>query len=257
MKELKIKINVLKRVAIVVAVLLVAIFILAKAENFIKVKEYDGISLVINNKNVTERLKHEIKIENNIIYLSMDDIENFFDKYIYIEEETNEIITTYDDKIASIGFDANKMTLNGSVKKINASAQNMQDTVYLPISEMLEVYNVELLNIEETRTIVLDSLDREQVKATIKSKVTLKNNNETLSKTVDKLQKGSSVVIINAENIKEEKWVKVRAENGKIGYIKTNKLENITTVRNAEVEQKQIEGAIKGYVNAGYRIGRP
>ncbi len=264
MKDRKINKNVIKRVAIVLAILLVAIFILVKAENFIKVKEIDGISLVINSKNVTERLKHDIKIQDGIIYVSMDDMENFFDKYIYIEEETNEVITTYNDKIASIGFDANKMTLNGSVKKTNASAIKDGETVYLPISEMLDVYNVELANIEESRTITLDSLDRKQVKASVKSKVTVKNNNEVFSKTVEKIEKGSTVIIIDIESIAEQnKWVKVRTENGKIGYIKTNKLENITTVREEVLKQKQITGKVNmfwdyfsEYVKAPDRTGQ-
>ena len=264
MKQRKININVVKRIAIVLAILLVAIFILVKAENFIKVKEIDGISLVINNKNVTERLKHDIKIQDEIIYVSIDDMKNFFDKYIYIEEETNEVITTYNNKIASIGFDVNKMTLNGSVKKTNASVIKDGETVYLPISEMLEVYNIELTNIRESRTVTLDSLDRKQVKANVKSKVTVKNNDEVFSKTVEKIEKGSTVIIINAETISDgTKWVKVRTENGKIGYIKTNKLENITTVREEVVQQKQITGKVNmfwdyfsEYVKAPDRTGQ-
>jgi len=264
MKDGKINKNVIKRVAIVIAILIIAIFILAKAGDFIKVKEVEGTNLVINNRNVTERLKHDVKIQDNIIYVSMDDMENFFDKYIYIEEETNEVITTYNDKIASIGFEANKMTLNGSVKKTNASAIKEGETVYLPISEMLEVYNIELKNIEEAETITLDSLDRKQVTATVKSKVTVKNNNETFSKTVEKISKGSTVIVIDTEAVSEgSKWVKVRTENGKIGYIKTNKIENITTVREEEIKQKQITGKVNmfwdyfsEYVKAPDRTGQ-
>jgi len=263
MKERKININVIKRVAIVIAILFVAIFILAKAENFIKVKEYDGISLVINNKNVTERLKNDVIIKNDIIYVSIDDMENFFDKYIYVEEETNEVITTYDNKIASIGFESNRMTVNGSVKKTNASAIKSEETVYLPISEMLEVYNIELTNIEESRIVTLDSLDRKQVKAKVKANVTVKNNNENFSKTVEKISKGESVIVIDNEDIENKKWVKVRTENGKIGYIKTSKLENITIVRESLIKQKQITGKINmfwdyfsEYVKAPDRTGQ-
>ena len=244
MKEIKININknVIKRVAIVLTILLAVIFILVMAQNFTKEKADDTISLVINNRNVTERLKHDIKMEDGIIYVSMDDMKNFFDKYIYIEDETNEIITTYDDKIASIGFDANKMTVNGSVKKTNASAINNEEVYYLPISEMLDVYNVELENIEDTNTITLDSLDRKKVTATVKSKASVKSQRKTLSRLIDKAEKNSTVTVI--EEIEDKKWVKVRTENGKIGYIKTNKLENITTVREEEIEQKQITGKV-------------
>ena len=198
--------NVIKRVAIVLTILLAVIFILVMAQNFTKEKANDTISLVINNRNVTERLKHDIKIEDGIIYVSMDDMKNFFDKYIYIEDETNEIITTYDDKIASIGFDAYKMTVNGSVKKTNSSAIKDGETVYMPISEMLEVYNIELTNIEEAKTITLDSLDRKQVKATVKSKTSVKSQGKVLSRLIDKAEKNSTVIVI--DEIENKKWDK-------------------------------------------------
>jgi len=242
MKERNINKNVVKIAAIALAVTLVAIIIVLIVKGFMKEKTDDTIGLIINNKNVTSRLKYEVKIEDDVVYVSMDDMKNFFDKYIYIEEETNEIVTTYDDKIASIGFDANKMTVNGSVKKTNASALNDGEVVYLPISEMLEVYNIELENLEKANTITLDSLDRELVKAKVKSKTSVKSQGKMLSRLIDKAAKGSEVVVI--DDIKDKKWVKVRTENGKIGYIKTNKLENITTVREEEVKQKQITGKV-------------
>ena len=158
MKELGSKGNIIKRIFIVVLVLIAIILILLKAQDFMKEKTDDSISLIINNTNVTQRLKYEVKIENDDIYISMDDIKNFFDKYIYIEDEINEIVTTYNDKIASIGFEANKLTLNGSTKKINAHAIKENDVVYIPISEMTDVYNIEIDNIESTKVITIDSL---------------------------------------------------------------------------------------------------
>ena len=242
MKQIKINKNVIKRVAIVLMILIAIIIALIVAKNVSREKTSDKTNLIINNRDVTSGLKHDIKIEDGIIYISMNDIKNYFDKYIYIEEETNEIVTTYEDKIASIGFDANKLTLNGSVKKTNARATNDGEICYLPISEMLEVYNIELKNIEKTNTITLDSLNREQVKANLKSKVSVKSQGKILSRLIDKAEKGSEVIIIGETEGK--KWVKVRTENGKIGYIKTNKLENITTIREEKIEQKQITGKV-------------
>jgi len=260
MKDRNINKNVIKRIAIILAILLIIIFILMIAKNFAKENAEETINLIINNNNVTSRLKYEVIIDEDIVYVSIDDIENFFDKYIYIEEETDEIITTYDNKIASIGFDANKLTLNGSVKKINATAIMEEEIVYLPISEMLDVYNVEMENIE-SKTITLDSLDREQIKATVKSKTTVKNASKFFSKTADKIEKGSTVIVIDSEN--ESKWSKIRTENGKIGYIKTNKLENITTIREEEITEKQIKGKVNmfwdyfsQYVKAPDRTGQ-
>lgn len=261
MKEIKINKNVIRIVLIALAILLVAIVTLVVAQNFSKEKANSSINLVINNRNVTERLKHEIKLEDGIIYVSMDDMKNFFDKYIYLEKETNEVITTYNDKIASIGFDANKITINGSIKKTNASAMRDGEEVYLPISEMLEVYNVELKNIEATKTITLDSLDREQRKATLKSNVSIKSQGKFFSRIIDKAEKGTKVIVI--DEIEGKTWVKVRTENGKIGYVKINKLENITTVREEKTKEKQITGKVNmfweyfsQYVKAPDRTGQ-
>lgn len=264
MKERKINKNVIKRVSIVVGILFIIAIILIIAQKFTKEKTNDEISLIINNKNVTERLKNDIKIENGIIYISIDDMENFFDKYIYIEEEINEIVTTYDDKIASIGFDANRMTVNGAVKKINACAIKDGETVYLPLSEMLEVYNIELNNIEATKTITLDSLDREQTKAKLKSDVSIKSQPKLLSRIVGKAQKDSEVIVINSEDISNENgWAKIRTNNGQIGYIKTNKLDNIVKIREDEIKEKQITGKVNmfwdyfsQYVKAPDRTGQ-
>ena len=241
MKEKKININLIKLISIIIVAILLITIIIVIAKKVSNEKISDTTNLIINNRDVTSGLKHNVKIEDGIVYMSMNDLDNYFDKYIYLEKETNEIVTTYQDKIASIGFESNKITINGSVKKINAKAIMENEIYYLPISEMLDVYNIELKNIENTNTITLDSLDRKQVKATLKSKVSVKSQGKLLSRIVDKAGKGSTVIVISET---ESGWSKIRTENGIIGYVKTSKLENVTTVREEKLEQKQIEGKV-------------
>ena len=260
MKEKMKKDNVIKRIVIVLILLAVAAFILIKAQNYLKENTDETINLVINNNNVTERLKHEVKIKNGVIYLSMDDVENFFDKYIHIEEDTGEIVTTYESKIASIGFDANKITVNGSVKKIYASAIKEEEVIYLPMSEMTDVYNMEIANIEQTKIVTIDSLNREQIKAYAKSNFSVKWKNDFFSKTVDKVKKGDIVILISED---ENGWAKIRTENGEVGYVKANKLANHTTVREEWTTEQQITGKVNmfweyfsEYVQAPDRTGQ-
>ena len=233
--------NISKRIIIILILLAVTVFILIKAQNYLKESNENKINLIINNNNVTSRLKHDVKITDGIIYLSMDDIENFFDKYIYIEEEINEVVTTYDKKIASIGFDVNKITINGAIKKTNASAIRENEEVYLPISEMTDVYNMEIAYIDEKGIVTIDSLNREKINAYTKSKVSVKWKKDVFSKTVDKVRKGDIVIAISQE---DDGWTKVRTESGEIGYIKTNKLTNFTTVRENWTQEKQITGKV-------------
>ena len=231
--------NIFKRIIIVLILILLCVFILNKAKNYIIEKTANEMNLIINNRNVTEDLKHPIVKENEIIYMSMDDIENYFDKYIHIEEDINEIVTTYDKQIASIGFETNKLTLNGSTKKVQAHAIEKDEVIYLPISEMQEVYNVEMA--VSDKNITLDSLDRKQVKAYTKSNLSVKWKADFFSKTVDKVKKGD--VLIAIEDV-DKGWTRVRTQSGEVGYVKTSKLTNYTTVRDDFVEEKQIQGKV-------------
>lgn len=231
--------NILKRIIIVLILLLLSAFILNKAKNYIIETSKNEINLIINNRNVTDNLKHQVINENGIIYVSMDDIENYFDRYIHIEDEINEIVTTYDKQIASIGFETNKLTLNGSTKKTQAHAITKEEVIYLPISEMQEVYGIELSVTE--KNVVLDSLSRKQVKAYAKSNISVKWKADIFSKTVDKVKKGDILIAIE-EN--DNGWTRVRTENGEVGYVKTSKLTNYTTVREDLVEEKQIQGKV-------------
>ena len=266
MKQLNKNNKMLKRMLILLAVLFVIVFILIKAEDFIKEQQAsDKISVIINNSNKTERLKNDIRVEDGVIYMSIDDMKNFFDKYIYIEDEINEIVTTYDDKIASIGFESNKLTLNGSTKKTSAHAIKENEIVYLPISEMKDVYDIQIDNIADSKIIVIDSLEKEQVQAKTKSDVSVKAKKEGFSKTVDKIEKDNQVIVIKNNNneISEKGWTKIRTQSGMLGYVKTSKLYEITTTREAKEQTKQITGKVdmfwdyySQYVKAPDRTGQ-
>lgn len=220
----------------IVVILIIAMI----ANDFIILDHNKKTNLVINNKNVTGNLKNEVLIEDDIIYLSEADIANFFDKYIYEDEENNQMITTYEKKIATIGFEKNTININGSDKKIYAHAIKKDETVYLPISEMKDVYDIEISNIEKTKVVTMDSLEKEQKKAIVTTDVAVKSSTNFISKTVDRIKKGDSVIVVSSNN----GYTRIRTENGKIGYIKSNKLENEFTVRESMEEEKQINGKV-------------
>ena len=208
--------------------------------NYIVFDKNNRINLVINNNNITSNLKNDILIEDNIIYLSKQDVANFFDKYIYDEEESNQIVTTYNKKMATIGFEENEIIINGSKKQIYAHAIEKDGVEYLPISEMKDVYEIEIENKEDSKVITMDSLDREQRKAIVSSNLSVKSSTKLFAKTVDRIKKGDTVIVVSSEN----GYKKVRTSNGKIGYVKSNKLENEYVVREDMAEEKQVEGKV-------------
>ena len=223
---------------IIIFIVLLILFMIGN--KFVIFDKNKKINLIINNNNITSYLKNDILIEDGVIYVSKPDIKNFFDKYIYEDESENQIITTYDKKIATIGYEKNEITINGSTKNIYAKAIKKDDVVYLPISEMKDVYNIEIENLEDTKIITMDSLEREQKKAIVSSNVSVKSTTKFISKTVDRVKKGETVIVV----LSEDGFTKIRTSKGKLGYIKSNKLENEYFVRENMNEGTQIDGKV-------------
>ena len=223
-------------------ILLIIIFVILAItlNKYIIFDKNKTTNLVINNNNVTSRLKNSVLQEDGVIYLSEDDISNFFDKHIYLEKENNKIITTYNKKIAEVSLEENVININGSTKKTSAHAIEKDNTIYLPISEMTEVYDIEIGNNDEAKVITLDSLSKEQKKAIVTSSLSVKSSTNFLAKTIDRIKKGESIVVISTD----KKYSKIRTEKGKIGYIKTNKIANEYMVRDNMTDEKQIDGKV-------------
>lgn len=232
---------VLKIIVAAIFCLLLLLIILKLAPNYAKNDAYDSskINLIINNNNVTKKLKYDLfKNDKNVIYMSKKDISNYFDKYIYLEEKTNQIITTYGEKVGVLPIDKNIIKINDSEVNVLSGAIKKDSMYYLPISAMSNVYNVEIKYIKDTNILVLSSLDRELIKADVSKNTNVKYKSTILSKNVDKLKKGEKVVCI--ENLKNN-WTKIRTEDGYLGYVKTNILHNKTYIRNNIEKNKNTE----------------
>lgn len=229
-----------KKILIIIIAIILIGTIAYNISNNIIVDKNKSINLVINNKNVTSNLKKEIIIENDNIYISKQDLGNFFDKYIYEDTENNNIVTTYNNKIASISLEKNKININGSTKNTYAHAENKEGTIYIPITELEDVYGIEIKYLPDSKVLTIDSTTKEQKKGIITKNVSVKSSTKFISKTIDKVKKGSYVIVVS----EDKGYTKIRTENGKVGYVKTNKVANTVVVREEMQETKQIEGKV-------------
>ena len=230
----------IKKILIIIIAIILIGTIAYNISNNIIVDKNKSINLVINNKNVTSNLKKEIIIENDNIYISKQDLGNFFDKYIYEDTENNNIVTTYNNKIASISLEKNKININGSTKNTYAHAENKEGTIYVPITELEDVYGIEIKYLPDSKVLTIDSTSKEQKKGIITKNVSVKSSTKFISKTIDKVKKGSYVIVVS----EDKGYTKIRTENGKVGYVKTNKVANTVVVREEMQETKQIEGKV-------------
>lgn len=237
-KNKKSKFNLFFKIGVIILLLLLIFCAYKLAPNYTKNDSYakNKINLIINNNNVTKKLKKDLFInEKDVIYMSKEDIKNYFDKYIIYDEENNQIITTYGEKIGVLPIGQNIIKINDSEVEVISGAIKKDDTYYLPISSMAKVYNVDIQYIKNNNILTLDSLEKKLVKADVTKNCTVRYKTTLLSKKMDKLKKGDKVICIqNLDNA----WTKVRTLNGYIGYIKTKNIQNEVYVREDINEEK-------------------
>ena len=214
-------------------------FALYIAPNYKKDSNENVTNLVINYTNVTGKMNGKVIIDDNeTIYLSLDDIENYYDRYIFFEKQYNYIIATANGKTAC--FDIKNQTLTINDKKEKCKIINQDDKYYIPITALESVYNINVKYVSDYNTVVIDSLDKQLETAKTNKEVWVKSKNIELSRTLEKLQADTTVSIVpNDENKDYKDWTLVKTDNGEIGYIKSENLTDFKTERSEEKEEQK------------------
>lgn len=234
------KSNPLGKIMVVAIFIAMVAIVINLAPNYIRKEETGKMNVIINHNDVTESMKFNCYVdENDIVYMATKDIANFFDEDIFYDNQYDQIITSSDTKLATLPLEKKEMYMNSSKVKIYGAATKKEGEFYLPFSEMKDVYHVEVNYIKESNTLTIDSLDREQKKANASKNISVKYKPTIFSKTVDKVKKGDSVIVIEEQ---ENGWNKVRTSLGKIGY--TKDVTNVYQVREQMETKKQIEGKV-------------
>lgn len=238
------KINIYK-IFVVIIFLCITIFILKIAPNYIRNEISDKTNLVINNSNITKRLKNDVLVENDVIYISTKDIANFFDEHIFYDNTYDSLITTSNTKIATMKLGEKKAKINDVTFSLIAGAKKVDGEFYIPFSEIgKSVYNVETSYKKENDTVVIISLDRALTYGNSSKNNNVKYKPTVFSKSVDKVGRGDTLTIVDTDEEIPSGWKKVTTENGKIGYVKENTIVNIQKMRDTLKVDKQIEGNV-------------
>jgi len=213
MKRIKIKdVKFLRNIIIGVVSLLVAAIIINIAPGYKRDKYTNVINLIINEENKTEQLKNDIYVNNNgTVYISEEDVKNLFDATIYYDEKYNQIITTSDTKVANIVIDQKQMIVNNSEVSMLDAIIRINENIYLPISDMSIVYNINIKYVKETNKVIIDKLNEGMIKAKVTEQSDIKYKPRVLSKNIGTVKKGESVSCFYTTS---KGWRQIRTEDG-------------------------------------------
>lgn len=217
--------SLLRKIVLVFILLLVVLNILRYAAYF---KKEDDSEMKISIQNdVNIELAHDVYIdENNVIYLSEDDMREYFDKELYYEKNDSNMrryISVCQNKVLEITESENHIFVNGAREKIKGAIIERDGVFYFPISELQNVYNIEIDYLEDKNRLNIEKLSEEKVVAVVNRSTNLKYKMTWLSKNVERLQQGETVTIVQKM---DNSWVKVKTSDYDVGYIKSSKLIN-------------------------------
>lgn len=240
------KLNMLKVrrcLIIFIALLILIISIICIKINKEKNK-YNELTILLNNKFI-ELINKPIIDDNKNIFFSKEDIQEIFDSTIYYNEAEKELITTYNTHVALLKIDEDYAEINDETIELKGKLQEIDDKIFIPITDLNEVFDLEIVYSEKSNRIIMDSTQEKKVEATIAKKTKVENKKGFFGKKIDKLIIGEIVTVLETDG----KYKKIRTPLGNIGYIKSNKIQDETVVRKKAKNEKQELNVYKNYSN--------
>ena len=231
----------------ILAVVIVIILIIGIGSIIKKIKDknrYKEITILMNNEFI-KTMNQVLIDENKNIYFSKDDIQSIFDETIYYNEAEKELITTFNKHIALLKVDENYMLVNDSNVELKGTLQEINGKIYLPITDLEIVYDIEIEYSEKSNRIIIDSISKQKIQAIINKNVKVKNKKGLFSKKIEKLNIGEKVIVLDTSG----RYKKIRTSLGNIGFVKNKKISDETTIREDMNDEKKKINIYKEYSN--------
>ena len=244
MKTKKRKLNKLaiRRCIIVFLVIIIFLILISTIINKNKNK-YKELTILLNNE-LLETTK-EVIIEDNNIFFSKEDIKTIFDDTIYYNEAEKELITTYNTHVALLKVDEQYALINDQNVELKGKLKEINDIIYLPLTDLESVYDIDLEFSKESNRIIMDSIQKKKVEATVLKRANLENKKGLFSKKIEKLIIGDKVTVLEEDG----KYKKIRTALGNIGYVKSKILSDDIVIREEVKTSKQELVVYDGYSN--------
>ena len=237
------KINKLKiRRCLIVLIPIVIILILIVLK--INQNTYKELTILFNNEFIKLN-KDAIINDNQNILFSKDDVQKIFDDTIYYNEVDKELITTYNEHIAVLKLDDENAQIDDENIKLKNKMQVINNQIYIPITDLEVVYDIDLEYSKNSNRIIMDSTTNKKVEASVIKKTKVKSKKGLFGKKIEKLIIGDKVTVLEETG----KYKKIRTSLGNIGYVKNNKLDEEIVIREEKKEEKKPLEIYKNYSN--------
>lgn len=158
------------------------------------------------------------KIIDNEILIPFDTIKDHIDPYISWDERLKKVTVTTKDRVIRMKTDSLSAIVNNKPMTLNIPVTQGDGTLLVPIEFLSEFYNIKISYLNGNNVIIIDNKSKEVRNAELQTKkATIRRGNNKRFPIIKKLvAEDKTKMRIFGE---DEKWYKVRTEDGAVGYI--------------------------------------
>lgn len=218
---------------IVIVVIISVLFIVAGDFNIKNIGHKDA-SLIIYGDTIASG--YNPFVEDSKIYLSVDTIKKFIDENLFFDSVNEKVIITTQDELYKFTLGKSIATKNLSEYDAKSYCKMVNNTAYVDMSLVKDIYKIKCEYDEETSTISIDKLDTSDIHLNY-NQVKLYSALSTKSDILETLNTDNTVTVYT-ESLKHNRWYKVKTDSGKIGYIDKKA---VTIGKNSEEENGEEE----------------
>ncbi len=171
-------------------------------------------------ENTYVQLEEELVFQDGEVYLPISFIKEYIDEYIFYEANTNSVTVTNDVSVIKMSTDDLTYYINDDILKLDIPIIQKNDTAYLPISIIENLYEVTLYYNENSKVLSLNYENQPSSIATVTDDVKVRYNYASDSALTAKIPANSEVEVYG----EFDKYTKVKTSEGLLGYIETSKL---------------------------------
>jgi len=204
----------------------IAIFLFAIAPNFRPPERFprNVMRLVVDDKDVTNSLPHPVFVEDDVVMMSDTTAMKYFENiYVYYDKKYDTVIITSEDKVAKLKLGESKIDVNGVEATIKGVARYSGDVLYIPISSIQDVTDVEIDYNEKVTALTPWGWSRMK-KILVDGKLKLKAYQKELSLTTGIAYDDEILYVFDTEGKSKEDYLVVRNVRGDIGYIQFGRI---------------------------------
>ena len=172
MKKIKINKFFVRRIVAVIFIIAICICIGNLITKYSYEEQTKQTRLLLNNELVN--LSNNIYVENDVIYISEEDVKDVFDSTIYYNVGDQELITTYNRHVTVLHLNQNQAIVNDSNVNIKGCLKEIDSKIYLPLSDLEIVYDIEVEYVDSNNLVIVDSTLKSKMQSMALEKTKLK-----------------------------------------------------------------------------------